>query len=184
MVDGFEQVGGLEQPKRPAAGRIKRRRDFVHVAAGRRWHGKALTLQARARLEAGRGEQPDAPRFGFTLTKKVGCAVVRNRARRRLREAVRLDPDLPARSGFDYVLVGRLQALRMSFPDLQNEVRQALAQVHNEGRASGQGVARQREPEQRQGSDRTGASGEAPPLSGQGDRARQRRGGKRIRSKS
>jgi ribonuclease P protein component len=65
--------------------RLKRRAEFLHVAAkGRKAPMPGLVLQALARNDA-------APvRLGFTVTKKVGNAVVRNRTRRRLREAARL----------------------------------------------------------------------------------------------
>lgn len=112
-------------------GRLKRRAEFVRVGKGRRWHGVAMSIQAEHRVE------PDesVARVGFTLTKKVGCSVVRNRARRRLREAVRLaPPDLPARSGHDYVIVGRIEALRMPFAELGAELARGLAAVHTRGK--------------------------------------------------
>lgn len=75
---------------------------------------------------------PDAPvvrldaaqpaRFGFTVTKKIGNAVVRNRIRRRLKEAVRLHGALAARPGTDYVLVGRRAALDQPFDELVADV--------------------------------------------------------------
>jgi ribonuclease P protein component len=66
------------------AGRLKKRRDFLRVASrGRRAARPGLVLQAAA-------GDPGALRVGFTVTKKVGNAVVRNRARRRLKEAARL----------------------------------------------------------------------------------------------
>ena len=90
-----------------------------------------MTIQVEARADG----QEKPPRFGFTLTKKVGNAVVRNRARRRLREAVRLAPaDLPARLGHDYVIVGRLEAVRMPFKALGRELVRGLFAVHERGR--------------------------------------------------
>jgi ribonuclease P protein component len=118
--------------------RLKRRADFVRAAAGKRFHGKAFTLQAAARrIAAGpaSGEETEAelpsgpPRFGFTVTKKVGKAVVRNRIRRRLREAVRtLDP-LPARAGQDYVMIARIEALKLPFTALLAELLRALDKI-------------------------------------------------------
>ncbi len=112
--------------------RLTRRADFLHVGKGRRWHGKALTVQTAERDEKGEA------RIGFTLTKKVGCAVVRNRARRRLREAVRLSPELPLQPGNDYVIVGRLDAIRLPFADLMRELARAVTAVHR----SAEGLAR------------------------------------------
>ncbi len=108
-----------------------RRADFLRAAKGKRWHGTALTLQATAR-GADEAEQP--PRLGFTLTKKVGCAVIRNRARRRLREALRLSVGLQARPGHDYVVIGRIAAIRVPFAELQSELARAFIGVHDAGR--------------------------------------------------
>ena len=112
--------------------RLKRRADFLRAAKGRRWHGAALSLQGngRDRGDASVESSDGGPRVGFTLTKKVGCAVIRNRARRRLREAVRLSPDLPLQPGFDYVIVGRESALRLPFEALRDEVARAVRAVH------------------------------------------------------
>ena len=117
----------------PPIGRLKRRADFVRVGKGKRWHGKAMSLQAGRQDRT--GDEPDC-RVGFTLTKKVGNAVVRNRARRRLKEAVRLTPDLPTRPGHDYVIVGRIDAIRLPFAALQTELTRALRGVHDEARAA------------------------------------------------
>lgn len=66
------------------------------------------------------------PRFGFTVTKKLGNAVVRNRIRRRLKAAVTaVAPDL-AVDGHDYVLVARKAALDRPFTDILADLRQAL----------------------------------------------------------
>lgn len=108
-------------------GRLKRRADFVRVGKGKRWHGKTLSLQANA------SDRPEI-RIGFTLTRKVGNAVVRNRARRRLREAVRLAPDLPLKARHDYVIVGRLDAIRVGFDELGLELSRAIGAVHGDTR--------------------------------------------------
>ena len=109
--------------------RLKRRADFLRVGKGRRWHGKGFTLQAAT----AEGNGPS--RIGFTVTKKVGCSVVRNRARRRLREAVRLGEGLCARPGYDYVIVARLDAIRLPFPTLRRDLRRALDTIHGDGRS-------------------------------------------------
>ena len=112
-------------------GRLTRRADFVRAGKGRRWHGKAVSLQAARRDED--EEASTGPRCGFTLTKRVGCAVIRNRARRRLKEAVRLASDLPVEAAHDYVFVGRLEAIRMPFDDLKRELTRAVAGIHAGG---------------------------------------------------
>jgi len=69
------------------------------------------------------------PRFGFTVTKLSGCAVQRNRIRRRLKEALRLLNPLPARPGHDYVILARPEALGMPFMALQGELVRALGKI-------------------------------------------------------
>lgn len=103
-------------------GRLKKRRDFLAAAQGSKAARRAFVLEARARGD----ENP--PRFGFTVTKRVAKkAVERNRIRRRLREAVRLDAE-GARTGHDYVLVGRRNALSEPFSDLRAALEGALRQ--------------------------------------------------------
>ncbi len=64
------------------------------------------------------------------MTKKLGNSVVRNRIRRRLKEALRNLPDLSARPGYDYVIVARQAALNQAFPALQEELTRAFAEIH------------------------------------------------------
>ncbi len=107
--------------------RLKRRADFLRVAAkGRKAAMPGLVLQALARGD-------DAPaRLGFTVTKKVGNAVVRNRTRRRLREAARLlllrDPATrdAAPRGVDLVLIGREGTRGRDFAALLDDLARAL----------------------------------------------------------
>lgn len=100
---------------RPA--RLRRRADFVRVAKlGARFATRPFTLQmARRETE----EAPPAPRFGFTVTRKVAGAVGRNRIRRRLKEALRIAvAGLGVRPGRDYVFVARRAALDAPFTDI------------------------------------------------------------------
>jgi ribonuclease P protein component len=105
---------------------LKVRREFDRVRGGRRWSGPAFLMEARARpaVEAGLGA-----RFGFTITKKVGGAVERNRMRRRLKAALATLPAEAAHGGFDHVLVVRRAALERPFADLVADLRAALEQV-------------------------------------------------------
>jgi ribonuclease P protein component len=104
-------------------GRLKKRRDFLAAAQGSKAARRAFVLEARERGDDG------PPRFGFTVTKRVARkSVERNRIRRRLREAVRLDAE-NAQNGHDYVLVGRRKALTESFTDLKAALGQALRQT-------------------------------------------------------
>ena len=70
------------------------------------------------------------PRVGFTATKKIGNAVVRNRVKRRLRALARLMLAGQARPGHDYVLIGRAPTFSRAYPDLENDLSSALKRLH------------------------------------------------------
>jgi ribonuclease P protein component len=104
--------------------RLRQRADFLAVATGARAPATGFVLQARDRRENG------PVRVGFTVSKKVGNAVERNRVRRRLREVVRLAPQAGMRRGYDYVLIGRRSALELPFDRLIEDFERALGRVH------------------------------------------------------
>jgi ribonuclease P protein component len=118
---GRSQGGGSAACARPEAAerltaalaafmeRLKQRADFLAAARGQKAATPAFVLQARKRGD-------DGPvRVGFTVSRKVGGAVERNRVRRRLREVVRLSAAGNFRIGHDYVLIGRRGALSLPF---------------------------------------------------------------------
>jgi ribonuclease P protein component len=107
--------------------RLKHRADFLAAAAAAKASTKAFVLQLRDRRDDG------PPRVGFTVSKKVGNAVVRNRVRRRLREIVRLAATDTTRDGHDYVLIGRRTGLTASFAGLAEDFKSAVRRLH-EGR--------------------------------------------------
>jgi ribonuclease P protein component len=111
--------------------RLRRRSEFLAAAGGAKAPAAAFVLQARERGDGG------PPRVGFTVSKKVGNAVERNRARRRLREIVRLTAAERLRVGNDYVVIARRAALDLPFDRLMKEFAGALARVHQERRHSG-----------------------------------------------
>jgi ribonuclease P protein component len=134
--DGETVIAPAAETPRSVALRLKKRADFLAAAKGRRQHQRCFVLQARERPEAVESERrpvtadSDAARFGFTVTKKVGNSVIRNRIRRRLREALRLaDLSLP-KAHHDYVLVARIEALTAPFEDLRGEIARALTKIH------------------------------------------------------
>lgn len=104
---------------------IKKRADFVRAANALRRGTPAFLVQARNRGD-------DKPyRVGFTCSKKVGNAVARNRAKRRLREIARLVINDAGQAGWDYVLIGRkdITAAR-DFAEMQRDLRAALRHIH------------------------------------------------------
>jgi ribonuclease P protein component len=117
-----------ESPARGASGtkpgRLKRRPEFLRAAsAGKKAAIGGVVLQALIRPD----DQP--ARLGFTVTKKVGNAVVRNRTRRRLKEAARLVLDASPVFGVDLVLIGRDSTRKRNFITLQDDIRRALGRT-------------------------------------------------------
>lgn len=109
---------------------IKKRRDFLAAARARRWVGKGMLVQGRKRRE-GELAQPDVVRVGYTCSKKVGGAVVRNRAKRRLRAAAAAVLPCKGRPGWDYVLIGKAgQTVERVFADLVRDLETAIDRVH------------------------------------------------------
>jgi ribonuclease P protein component len=107
-----------------APGRLTRRAEFLQAAAkGRKAPLPGLVLQALAREDQG------PARLGFTVTKKIGNAVIRNRTRRRLKEAARLVLQAQPVSGVDLVLIGRERTAQRDFAALQEDVRRALVKA-------------------------------------------------------
>jgi ribonuclease P protein component len=104
--------------------RLKQRADFLAAASGSKVPARAFVVQARARTDH------DKVRVGFTVSKRIGNAVERNRVRRRLRELVRLTAEPHMRRGYDYVLVGRREALAMPFDRMTDELTRALRRLH------------------------------------------------------
>ncbi|MCE7998428.1 MAG: ribonuclease P protein component [Rhodobiaceae bacterium] len=107
--------------------RLKARRDFLKAARGRKWAAPGLVLQAQKRTQT---ELDAEARVGFTVTKKVGKAHIRNRAKRRLRSVATDVLALAARPGYDYVLIGRAGTISRSYIDLTRDLETALAKVH------------------------------------------------------
>jgi ribonuclease P protein component len=123
----------------PTVGRLKTRPQFLKVAAAKRkWVTPGLVLQAARRQH---GEDRAAPvahvapgeeaevRVGFTVTRKVGNAVARNRAKRRLRAAAAdIFPRL-GRIGTDYVVIGRVATLTRPYDALRADLEQAIRKI-------------------------------------------------------
>jgi ribonuclease P protein component len=119
--------------------RLKRRRDFLAAARGASTGARSVVVQMRDRGDDG------PPRVGFTVTRKLGGAVERNRIRRRLKEAARLALPGRMRPGRDYVFIGRPEAAVRPFELLMRDVVDAVRRVETSptrsgGRASGGAV--------------------------------------------
>lgn len=119
---------GGREPRALALLTLKKRSEFLRARGGRRWSSHAFVLEARLRPDDASG--PQAARFGFTVSKKIGSAVVRNRVRRRLRAlAAALEPS-QVRRGYDYVLIARPGAAERPYRDLKADLELALSRVH------------------------------------------------------
>lgn len=110
---------------------LKKRADFLRANSGKRQATPGFVLQG-----FDRGDDDPTIRLGFTCSKKVGNAVTRNRAKRRLREMARLDLPHHAQPGWDYVLIGRRETTAsLPFETLREDLRDALSKLHSSHRA-------------------------------------------------
>ncbi len=107
---------------------LTRRAEFLAAARAYRQGKPGFSLQARPRAD----DEPEAGiRVGFTCSRKVGNAVARNRAKRRLRAVARDVLPAEGRPGWDYVLIGRPgETATRNFATMCEELRAALASVH------------------------------------------------------
>ena len=149
---------------RPAIRRLKTRPEFLRVAAARRKRvAPGLILQVlRRRLGRGttahgpRGgpssgggagvEDSNAIRVGFTASRKVGNAVARNRARRRLRAVVAEVLPVMGQPGHDYVVIARAATGARAYGALVEDMKQALASLGEENGRAGQSANRTQKP--------------------------------------
>lgn len=110
--------------------RLLRRADFLRAARGVKAAAPGLVLQDRRRAPEETGDDT-CPRVGFTASRKVGGAVVRNRARRRLR-AVAVDVlSRRAEAGHDYVLIARAVTAERPYDDLLADLEKALTRIQS-----------------------------------------------------
>lgn len=105
-------------------GRITARADYLAVGkTGRRWVTPSFIVQAQP------GQQNCPAKVGFTVSKKVGNAVKRSRARRRLKEAARVAFPGHAPGGWSFVLIGRTAAIDFPFEKMVTDMQWALAKL-------------------------------------------------------
>lgn len=110
--------------------RLRKRADFLAVRRGEKRRGRLFMLEVLDRGD-------DAPpRLGLTVTKKTGNSVVRNRIRRRLREAVRVHATDDMEAGKDYVVVGRREIAAAPFDMLKSELSRRMRGTVPDGKQS------------------------------------------------
>lgn len=121
----------MAEPQPVAVERLKKRREFLAVAAsGKKAIASTLIIQALQRTaDISVAEVMPFIRLGFTVTKKVGNSVVRNRARRRLREAARSLIAEHGVAGWDYVVIARASAPKAPYEILLRDMKYALRKV-------------------------------------------------------
>ena len=120
----YNKSGETTSPDLFFLNRITQRKDFLQLANAQRVHSTSFVLQSRNRKD-------EAPiRIGFTCSKKVGNAVARNKAKRRLREIARLVLPVSGQVGHDYVLIGRANVTATTnFAAMKAELTQSLQKL-------------------------------------------------------
>ena len=103
---------------------LRKRSDFLAANAGRRAATPGFVLLVRDREDG-----DPLKRVGYTVNKKVGNAVVRNRMKRRFRELAREIVPTSGHSGSDHVMIGRSGGIERQFSELRRDLTQALAKA-------------------------------------------------------
>ena len=115
---------------RHALSSLRVRRLFLAAAKARKEVRRGMVVQARTRDKDEASLTP--VRYGLTASKKIGNAVARNRARRRLRAVAQEILPLEGEAGFDYVMIGRVHTAPRPWQALKNDLRSALKALHKE----------------------------------------------------
>ena len=112
---------------------LQRRSEFLRVRNGLRWATPSFVLEAKSRdgWEPPVAVPTQLARFGFTVTKKLGSAVHRNRIKRRLKSALLIAAQSHARPGFDYVVIARSPAETTDFAELVAAFSTAFDKAHS-----------------------------------------------------
>ncbi|MBL4852861.1 MAG: ribonuclease P protein component [Robiginitomaculum sp.] len=105
-------------------GKLKKRSEFLYVRNGRYQARPAVVVQMRENPK-----HSENMRVGFTATKKIGNAVIRNRCKRRLRELARAFLPIHGKPGFDYVFIARAKTADAKWENLRQDVEKALLRL-------------------------------------------------------
>ena len=109
--------------------RLRKRRQFLRVAAeNRKWVSPGIVLQVAPQPPDDRANE-NGPRYGLTVSKRVGNAAIRNRARRRLRAVAEEILSQSASAKYDYVLIGRKETPSRNFDTLKKDLRKSLEKL-------------------------------------------------------
>ncbi len=109
---------------RSKLGKLKKRSEFLYVRNGRYQARPLVVIQMRKHPK-----RQDGVNIGFTATKKIGNAVVRNRCKRRMRELARALLPIHGKPGFDYVFIARAKTAAAEWQTLQKDVEKALLRL-------------------------------------------------------
>ena len=110
--------------KKIKLGKLKKRSEFLYVRNGHYQAKPNVVIQMRVQLE-----KTDTINVGFTATKKIGNAVVRNRCKRRMRELARALLPLYGKPGHNYVFIARAGTAKALWDDLYKDVEKALLRL-------------------------------------------------------
>jgi ribonuclease P protein component len=119
---------------------LKKRPEFLRLRGGARCATASFVLETKPQSD--KTLSPPGPRFGLTITKALGGAVIRNRIRRRLRAALADVEAANARANHDYVVIARAKALNQPFPALKKDLERAFHRVHHPTATKGEGKRR------------------------------------------
>jgi ribonuclease P protein component len=108
---------------------LRRRAEFLRIRGGGRAATPRFVLEGKRRTDIS-GQVNAVPRFGFTVTKQMGNAVVRNRIKRRLRAALTETAATHADAGFDYVIIARADAYTCDYKLLVEDFVAGFSRVH------------------------------------------------------
>ena len=104
-------------------GKITKRSDYVKASKGRYIKTSSLFLQKVKR------DDKKIPRYGVTASKKIGIAVERNRAKRRIRHAIKEVLPKYGKNGYDYVVVATTKTNKVSWKTVLNDLEKAFREI-------------------------------------------------------